>query len=277
MKKTVSRRNQMNNNAAMLFVLLVFLFNNPGMPAVSAENSAAPLTQAASGEDAAECDASRTVQVSGSAQINIIPDKVTIQLGVQSNGGTTDEVQHSNSAAIERVFRALRGQGVADKDIATAIYVVEPVYENYDSLFIKGYRINNVVEVTLREINKTSALISAALKAGANQVIQVEFSTSNLRAIRDQARDLAVKAAQEKARDLAAAAGEETGCVLQISENSWSSYRGWWGGSGLNNWSQNVIQNAAPAAGSTIGSGEEPISLGQIAVHADVTATFALR
>ena len=169
---------------------------------------------------------------------------------------------------------------MAPKDIATDIYIVEPVYEDYDSLYIKGYRIYNTVAVTVRDIKKTSAIVAASLKAGANQVNNVEFYTSELRKYRDQARELAMTAAKEKANALTEAAGAQTGCVLSINENSWSYYNGWWYGSGRssNLWTQNTVQNAPSGSGSGSGlEGDEPISLGQISVKAEVSVSFALK
>jgi uncharacterized protein len=199
---------------------------------------------------------------------------------VQSNGATVDAVQASNTVAIQRVIAAIKAQGVEAKDIATDLYMIEPVYENYDSLVIKGYRISNTVAVTVREVNKTSAIVAAALAAGANQVSDVSFYTSELRKYRDQARELAMTAAKEKAQALAGSAGAETGCVLNISENSWSYYNGWWYGSARssNLWTQNTIQNAAPSNSSGSSSADdEPISLGQISVKAEVSVTYALK
>lgn len=43
-----------------------------------------------------------------------------------------------------------------------------------------------------------------------------------------------MKAAREKASALASAAGAEAGCVLNINENSWSYYNGWWYGRSQN-------------------------------------------
>jgi len=137
-----------------------------------------------------------------------------------------------------------------------------------------------MVAVTLRDVKKTSAILAAALKAGANQVINVEFYTSELRKYRDQARELAMKAAKEKAQALANAAGAKTDCVLNINENSWSYYNGWWSRYGRNSqnlWTQNTIQNAAPPSGETGSAGDEPISLGQISIKAEVSATFGLK
>jgi uncharacterized protein len=229
--------------------------------------------------EAARCDSSRTVNVTGSALVNVSPDRAIIQLGVQSNGTTVDVVQKSNTQAIQQVIAAIQRQGVELKDISTDLFMIEPVYEDYDSLFIKGYRIHNTVAVTVREVNKTGSVVAAALSAGANQVNDVGFYTSELRKYRDQARELAMTAAKEKAQALASASGAETGCVLTISENSWSYYNGWYGSTrNANMWTQNTVQNAAPASGSAANStGDEPISLGQISVKAEVTVSYGLK
>jgi uncharacterized protein YggE len=227
-----------------------------------------------------QCNSSRTVSVTGSALINVTPDRALVQLGVQSNGTTVDAVQKANTQAIQQVIAAMKLQGLDAKDISTDLYMIEPVYENYDSLFIKGYRIHNTVAVTVREVKNTSAIVAAALAAGANQVNDIGFYTSQLRKYRDQARELAMTAAREKAQALAMAAGAETGCVLSIGENSSSFYNGWWYGSSRNGsmMTQNTIQNAAPAGGPAGDSGgDEPISLGQISVKAEVNVSYALK
>ena len=259
--------------SVILAAVLVFLLLSADLLTVKAQGA----TSAPTPQPQPVCDSSRTVQVTGSAMINVTPDRALIQLGVQSNGATPDAVQLANSLAIQKVIKALLAQGVEAKDIATDMYVIEPVYEDYDSLYIKGYRINNIVAITLRDVKKTSAILAAALSGGANQVINVEFYTSELRKYRDQARELAMKAAKEKAQALAAAAEAETGCVLNINENSWSYYNGGWYGRNQNMWAQNTVQNAAPSGGSGGSTGDEPISLGQISVKAEVGVTFGLK
>ena len=263
----------------VLACTLVFVIVSLGLPNASVRAApTAEVTLAPAGKPELVCDTGRSVQVSGTAVINVVPDRVLIQLGVQSNGKTPQKVEAANSATINKITQALKAQGVEEKDIVTDWYVIQPLYENYDSLYIKGYRIHNIVAVTLRDIGKVNTVISAALDAGANQVVDVEFYLSDLRKYRDQARDLAMKAAKEKAQDLASAAGAETGCVMSINENTWSHYYGGWYGHNQNLWSQNVTQNAVPTEGES-GFLEEagPVNLGQISVRAEVSASFSLK
>lgn len=241
--------------------------------------TATPQASASSALSQPACDSKRSIQVTGTAVINVAPDRALIQLGVQSNGTTVRAVEQINSATTQAVIKAVRSLEIEAEDIATDWYVIEPVYQDYDLLYIKGYRINNVVAITVRDVRQTSPVIAAALQAGANQVINVDFYTSELRKYRDQARNMAMKAAHEKAQALAEAVGAEAECVLNINENSWSYYNGWWPGRNQtqNQWTQNAVQDVAPNAGVSGGTGDEPITLGKISVKAEISALFALR
>jgi uncharacterized protein len=226
----------------------------------------------------ATCNTSRIVQVSGAAVINVVPDRVLIQLGIQSNGSTPDGVQSTNFAQMQKVTAAVRALGIETKDIATDYDIVTPIYEEYNVLSIKGYRIDNSISITLKDVSQVDKVIIAALKAGANEIRDIQFYTSELRKYRDQARNLAIKAAGEKASALATAAGAQTGCVTNISENTWSQYYGTWsGGRQATLWAQNTIQNAAPAQNGQSAGDDSPIHLGQIAVRAEVNASYTLK
>jgi uncharacterized protein len=259
----------------VLVSALVFVLLFSALPGVKAGATQTP--QPAVLAPQSTCDSSRSIQVSGTAVVNVVPDRVQIQLGVQSNGLTVQKVSQANTDTISRVVNAIKALGVDAKDIATDWYVIEPLYEDYDSLHIKGYRINNMVAITLRDITKANDVIAVALAAGVNQVTNVEFYTSQLRIYRDQARSLAVQAATEKAQALTNAAGAATGCVLNISENTMSYYNGWWYGNNQNHWTQNVVQNAAPASEQGALTEAGPVSLGQISVRAEVSISFGLK
>jgi len=258
---------QLFNLAAV--AVLVVLAMSAWQPRPIAAAPAASLTES-------DCNSNRSIQVSGTAIVYVTPDRALIQLGVQSNGTTPDGTQNANDQQIQKVIKAVRALGVESKDIASDYFIVYPVYEDYDSLFIKGYRIDNTVSITVRDINLADDVIVAALKVGANEVQDVQFYTSALRKFRDQAREMAIQAAGEKAQALAGAAAAGVGCVLNISENTWSQYYGSWrGGRQAALWAQNVAQNASPGASAQFD--DSPISLGQIAVRAEVNASYSLK
>jgi len=266
-------KSQSNLLNTVLICALVFLAINSGFPArtaSAASGSAAPSIETS-------CSTGRSVSVSGTAVVNVTPDRVLIQLGVQSNGRTPQLVEAANSATVYRVIKAIKKLGIDEKDIVTDRYVIDPIYDDYDSLTIEGYRIYNMVAITLRDINKVNDVLISALNAGANQVVNVEFYLKDLRKYRDQARELAMVAAGEKAQDLAEAAGAETGCILNISENTWSYFSGGWWGRNNNLWTQNTVQNIPTGNGEGGDSEFGPVNLGQISVRAEVSASYSLK
>jgi uncharacterized protein YggE len=258
----------------VLLCLVGFLVINIGLPEKSA--NAAEFTPAVPSIEN-NCSTGRSISVSGTAVVNVTPDRVLIQLGVQSNGRTPQLVEAANSAVIHRVIKAVKKEDVDEKDIVTDRYVIDPIYDDYNALTIEGYRIYNMVAITLRDITKANDVIIAALGAGANQVVNVEFYLSDLRKYRDQARELAMIAAGEKAEDLSEAAGAEIGCVISISENTWSYFSGGWWGRNNNLWTQNTVQNlpANNEQGDTSEFG--PVNLGMISVRAEVSASYSLK
>jgi len=264
----------------ILAVVLILILLMTGLPNFNAH--AAPPTPEVQSTQVLEstCSTDRAVHVSGTAVVNVAPDRALVQLGVQSNGKTPKEVQARNAATIKNVIKAMKALGVEAKDISTDRYIIQPIYIPYDSLNIDGYRIYNIISITMRDVDKTSDAIAKAFQPGANQVVNVEFYTSELRKYRDQAREMAMKAASEKAGALARAVGADTDCVLTISENSWSYFNGWnwwYGGNNQNLWTQNAVQNVPPSGNETAPGEEAPVGAGQISVRAEVNVTFAWR
>ena len=274
---------QIQSVVNMLFACaLIFLLCAAGLPNFHAQ-AATPTPSSPRTEPAptSACDGARTIQVSGTAVVNIKPDRALIKLGVQSNGRYPEDAQAKNSVAITRVTKALKTLGIESRDIATEWYTIEPLYDDYASLHIEGYRIYNIIEVTVRSVDRANEVIVTAFQAGANQVVDVEFYTSELRKYRDQARQMAMGAASEKASALAQAAGADVDCILNINENSSSYFNGWgwwYGGNNQNLWTQNASQNIAPSGtGATSNLEDGPVSAGMISIRAEVTASFSLK
>ena len=217
-----------------------------------------------------------SISVSGSSAIRVQPDRVVAIFGVETFAKTPRASQARNAHLSREVLDAIRSQNIAERDIATAHFTLQPEYEdNYYHRHIVGYWTLNTIAVTLRDVEKLEPVMIAALEAGATGVDGVEFSITNLRQLRDEARELAVQAALEKAAAMAAAAGLALGDVTSIHEDAWNyGYFGSWRGS--RQWTnyQNVVQDLAAEGGITLEDGS--ISLGQIVVKAQVSLTVGL-
>ncbi len=219
--------------------------------------------------------AAGSISVSGSSAIRVQPDRVVIVFGVETFGKTPRVSQTQNARLSKEVLDAIRAYSIAERDIATAHFTLQPEYENGYPRHIVGYWTLNTIAVTLRDVEKLEPVLVAALEAGATAVDGIEFSITNLRQLRDEARELAVQAALEKAAAMAAAASLALGDVTDICEGSGHyGYFGSWRGS--RQWTnyQNVVQDLAAEGTITLEDGS--ISLGQIVVKAQVSLTAEL-
>ena len=214
-----------------------------------------------------------SISVSGSSAIRVQPDRVVVVFGVETFSETPRASQEKNAVAGRQVLAAIRALGVAEKDIATAAFTIQPEYNGYaPRREIIGYWTRNTIGVTLRDVALLEPVLVAALESGATAVDEVEFSVTNLRALRDQARAQAVQAALEKASAMAGAAQMAVGNATSIHENSW--YSGYYGGN--RQWTnyQNVVQDLSAAGAITLEDGS--IALGQIVVRAEVSLSATL-
>jgi uncharacterized protein len=219
---------------------------------------------------------SNTISVTGDAAVKVAPDRVTVGLGVESREKDIENAAVQNEAAVKRVIGAIRGLGVDASDIQTDFFHVDITYTGNMGTVVDYYRVTKEIQVELKDISKFEALLNAAIHAGANHVYGIEFSTSELRKYRDQARELAAKAAIEKANDLAGAAGlKVAGKPMSVSSYSYgggAAYGHCCGYYGGGNYAQNVVQNV-PSGDSAQGA----VALGKISVTASVTMTFQIQ
>jgi uncharacterized protein len=245
----------------------------PRMYASTAHASmqAAPLALAVEPEAGA-------LHTSGTAVIHVQPDRASIRFGVETFGASPRSSQAENEAIVKRVLQALRDQGIETKDIGTDYFSVRPEYDYpmRGKHTLVGYWSENGIQVTLREVDKLSEVLVAALEAGATSVDDLTFTTTRLRELRDQARSMAVQAAIEKAQALAGSAHVRAGAVTDIREQSWSYYYGRWNSRGqYMSQAQNVMQEVAPPAPEPSAEDSE-FSLGQIVIQAQVDVDVAM-
>ena len=222
----------------------------------------------------------RTINVTGSADVMVVPDEVVFSVGVETSDIVLTKAKNDNDAVIKRVLAQAQSLGVEQKYVQTDYISIEPRYEDAyvregdKKLELVAYVVRKNIALTLKDVSRFEELYSAILESGVNHVYGIEFRTTELRKYRDQGRALAIQAAREKAEALAKEMGQTVGAPLSISENSSWGYRSysWWGASSA--MSQNVIQNA-PSQGAS--DGGSTLALGQIAINASVSVTFELK
>src|ERR671915_2387500 len=186
-------------------------------------------------EDADASLATRsTLSITSTSTTEVQPDRLSVSVGVETNGTTAQEAVSQNANLTGQVITALRGLGFTEDRIETSSYSVSPIYEYIQPAEpciqiyppppgcetrqeIIGYRATNTVTVTLDvpffrmatqpapDVN-AGQVIDATVTAGANRVEGIVFFISPER--QQEIRDTLIGDAIANARQRANIAAE---------------------------------------------------------------------
>jgi uncharacterized protein len=165
------------------------------------------------------------IVVTGEGSISVTPNYAQITGGVTTRGKTVKEGVDTNSKLMVAIIAALKDAGIAEKDIQTVRFSIQPVYapqEPHTGPKLSGYSISNQVNVTIREIGKVGDVLDRVVAAGATEVGNVSFLVSDTSKALDQAREAAIADARRKAEVYAKASGVRLGRVEWITEDTGS-------------------------------------------------------
>jgi len=159
------------------------------------------------------------LSVQGTSVFRVTPDYATVVLGCYTEKEDLVEAQRVNAETVERIIQSIRDQGVEDKDIVTPNFSIGSVYDyNKSPATQVGYRVENMLNIIVRDIETVAAVMNAALLAGANQSYGITFGSTKQGEVYQEALKSAIAVAQGKAEVMAQAAGVELVQVLNIRE-----------------------------------------------------------
>ena len=161
------------------------------------------------------------LEVSAEGVSTRVPDVAVIQAGVITQAPTSAVAMAQNGTRMAAVLAALRGAGVAERDMQTASISLSPQYryENNQPPILTGYQASNQVSVRFRDIAKSGAILDTLVKQGANNISGPNLTVDKPEAALDEARTDAIRRARARATLYADAAGLKVDRILAISEN----------------------------------------------------------
>jgi uncharacterized protein YggE len=164
--------------------------------------------------------AEKLITVTGEATVAVAPDMAVIRIGVTSQGKTAHEASDANAKQMTKVLAAIKGAGVADRDVQTSRLSLQPQYDPNKSgtARLLGFLVTNQVTIKIRDTGKLPTILDTAIAAGANEMSGIEFVVSEQSKLLDLARDDAIADAHRKAELYAKAANVKLGKVMAISE-----------------------------------------------------------
>ncbi|MBM3206607.1 MAG: DUF541 domain-containing protein [Candidatus Staskawiczbacteria bacterium] len=179
----------------------------------------------------------REIYVSGEGKAYAKPDIAIINFGVTAESAKSQDAVNKSNEKMNAVIKAIKDLGVEDKDIKTTSYnlyptygsdravdgyggggSIMPMYYPVQSNKIIGYRLDQQVEVKVRNLDNINQIIDKVTSAGANNVSSPQFTVDDIESVREEARLKAIEQAKEKAEKLAKQSGLKIDRLMNISE-----------------------------------------------------------
>lgn len=155
------------------------------------------------------------LSVSATGESDVRPDEAVFQAGINSWARSASAASEANTRDIEKVVDALKEAGIPEKDIQTRTVGISKM----DWGPHKGeFQASNVVAVTVRDIDRAGAAVTASTEAGANILSGPDLRISDSEKAANTAYGEAFKAARARADAYAAAAGMKIARVLTIRD-----------------------------------------------------------
>lgn len=162
------------------------------------------------------------ITVTGTGTASRPADVASITIGVSVLGASAALATAQASEAADRLHEALTDAGVDRRDLATRDYSLFPEQDHRSGqAVLRGYRVNNSVVVTVRELANMSGLLQLATEAAgdATTINGISFDLSDDSDLRRTARAAAWDDAVSAAQQLADLASARLGPAVSISED----------------------------------------------------------
>lgn len=208
------------------------------------------------------------IVVTGEGEATAAPDMAVVTMAVLREGETARSALTASNQGMREVLGALRGAGIAERDIQTSGLSIQPRYANQRGCVsgqacdprISGYTVSNQVTVKIRKIADAGEILDRVVGLGVNQGGHISFALDDPKPVVTEARKRAVADALDKARTLAEAAGVKLGPILTIHE----------GGQGPRPPMPYARAEMAMSAKAV------PIAAGESTYHSNVSMTFSI-
>ncbi len=225
-------------------------------------------------QDVNEKDFVRSIDVTGSAEMDVIPDEVEIKFTytewLDKSGKRMEESRIEKIEPI--VLKSIKEAGVPEKDIRMASVSGHGNYYYYK----RHHREDHVVSKTLSVCVSSVSTINKILKQfeandlderAISQIYVGEKDHQKLTEFRKKVKIDAVKAAKEKASYLLEAIGETAGKTLTIKEVNNDYSNNWWGNMRENTYSNEAVSSQSSSDG---------LAFSPINLRYEIMATFEI-
>lgn len=209
--------------------------------------------------------------VSGEGEAAAAPDMALISLTVLRDADTARAALDANNKAMTDVLAAMKAFGIAEKDLQTSGFSIQPRYvyadpnkgESFEPK-ITGYSVFNTLGVRIRDLSKVGEVLDQSVTLGVNQGGNITFVKDDASAVLEEARKKAVENAIAKAKVITSTAGVGVGRIIEMSEQSYQP-------------GPIPMMQADMAMAKSAGAPMVPVATGENSYRVTVNVTFEIK
>lgn len=180
------------------------------------------------------------IQAVGVGVVEVKPDIAIMSLGVETLEATVTEARDKAATAIDAMIASLKANGVADDDMETQYFNIQPeyTYEQVSEVLsngeritrserkLIGYRVTNTLSVKVRDLDNVGKVVDGAVTAGgdATRLNGISFTLDDGSSVEADARVAALEDALAKATLYAEKLGATRGKLVSVVETTGTVY-----------------------------------------------------
>jgi uncharacterized protein YggE len=176
-------------------------------------------------------DPVNTITVTGTGKSTSTANIAQITFTVQESAATVSAAQDAATKRTTDSLAAIKAMGIADKDVTTLGYNVNPQYATQScppgvmcpmvvGNKITGYEVSQTVQVKVRDTSKAGDVLQKLGTLGVQNISGPNFMLDDDTAVKAEARGKAIADARTQADALAKQLGVRLGKVVSFNENS---------------------------------------------------------
>jgi uncharacterized protein len=163
----------------------------------------------------------RTIEVIGEGEVNVVPNEVVINLGVETTNMSLENAKDENDKRVQQIIKTLRDAGIAERNIQTANINIEPQYDyRQDGRQFLGFMVRRNITATIKDVTRLDEVTSKTVSAGITSIFNYEYRTSEEKKFAQEARSKAVASAKDKAEALAKDLGLKVIKAYAVTEDN---------------------------------------------------------
>ncbi len=206
------------------------------------------------------------IHVSGEHIIKVEPDGATVNIMVSTENLNLKDAKQENDRIIAQTISFLKKERIADKDMRTTRVSLQP-YKEYlkDRKPVQMFRAQQSLTILVKDLTKLPDLLSGLVDIEVNNIQSVQFTSTRMETLQDEARKGAMLDAKRKATLLAAAVGQKIFDAYTINDFTT-----------LSNQQPRVLNMAYKSLGAMVEDEQAPIAEGELEITATVQVSFSL-